>query len=232
MAERLKVQVSFDSSTRGRINLNLEIVIEGGPLGEISNLQAAVSRPGRQRRVSTPSPRAQRETGTRLDIKRRVPWVGQRAGGIHNRFRREKGDRLLPERAADLKAIMRKESPRLKAQMRRNRGSVFTKGYEIPFKHGGAPVLYGKLRQSAYVRVEGTGLRWGWTAPYASRLNTGYTLSSTKKFVLPWGEWVTLPAGHEVKGRRFSENNYQRWHNGFRRRLQAHIRTGRPWSEY
>lgn len=159
------------------------------------------------------------------------PKAGGAGGGIAVRFRRSKGD-LIPWRLADRAIVMKREAPRLLAQMRRNRGSVFTKGYEIPFQHGGSPVLYGKLRNSAYARAEGAELRYGWRAKYSYQLNYGHRLPKAKRFKLPWGEWVTLKAGHYVRGRRFLENNFTRWYNGFQRRLLAHYRSGRPWSEY
>ena len=179
--------------------------------------------------------RIEREPGSEGIRQSREPEpYGGRGGNLQVRFRRQKGD-AIPWRLVDRNHVMRIEAPRLLRAMRRNRGSVFTTGYEIPFTHGGTPVLRGRLRKSAYATAEGGELRYGWLAKYAYNLNYGYTLERTKRFKLPasaGGRTITLKKGHHVQGRRYLENNFARWFNGFQRRLRAHQRSGRPWREY
>ena len=78
--------------------------------------------------------RIEREPGSEGIRQSREPEpYGGRGGNLQVRFRRQKGD-AIPWRLVDRNHVMRIEAPRLLRAMRRNRGSVFTTGYEIPFQ--------------------------------------------------------------------------------------------------
>ena len=179
--------------------------------------------------------RIEREPGSEGIRQSREPEpYGGRGGNLQVRFRRQKGD-AIPWRLVDRNHVMRIEAQPVVTGHETQPWQRVHHGYEIPFKHGGTPVLRGRLRKSAYATAEGGELRYGWLAKYAYNLNYGYTLERTKRFKLPasaGGRTITLKKGHHVEGRRYLENNFARWYNGFQRRLRAHIRSGRPWREY
>lgn len=153
-------------------------------------------------------------------------------GGISILITRRQGS-IIPRNISDRKHWARVESRHFKRIIKRNRGSVFTTGYEIPFDRGGSPVLYGRLRRSAFVEVTAKGeIRYGWRRFYAHSLDQGYTLAQARTFKLPSGQWITLPAGHVVKPRLFADAAFREWWKGALRRMMAHHRSGKPWSAY
>ena len=152
-------------------------------------------------------------------------------GGIRGTVRRGAGG-PLPWRNEDRANVLDREAPRLLRVMRRERRSRYLSGggYPIPLTEGGSPRLWGRLRRSAWVRRHGNLLQFGWTAKYAWKLNQGWRLAQEVTFGVPGrNDRVHLPAGANVKARRFAEGSVQTWYNSLQGRLMRH--RGR-WAKY
>lgn len=152
-------------------------------------------------------------------------------GGIRGSVRRGKGS-PIPWRLADRQQVWNREAPRLLRIMRRERKSRFLSGggYPIPLTEGGSPRLWGRLRRSAWTRVQGNRLLFGWKAGYAWKLNAGWRLAKAVDFGVPGRRGrVHLSAGTNVAARRYAEGSVQTWYNALQGRLARH--RGR-WSKY